>query len=411
MDLRRRASTRFHQPKLIGRLLGVGLLGVLVIGIGIGASAATIPSGSSASRSVEADPTPANVLGGTGVVRWGTLYQQASGYERFAYVLVSRPDAKKAARLPGTTLVYKSGTSIQESWSTGVTYREALANGWLLKDASDAYLMNHQYGAFVGDIGNPAYQQRFIENTIAFLKRTKVDGVFIDDVLGDPRSMTSGVFPAKYPDSDAWESAMVSFVQKVGTALKSRGYYVLANATKWIADDQRSDTGVHAAEFWKRLAPGVSGLMSEFWLQAPDDHGQLRVLGSNWDQHWPAWQSLVSVAQNRGVDFFGLTFGPGSDTRAMRYGRGSFLLDWDGRGGAFLYYKTDHPNPYHPSWVRQLGKPLGPKLERDRGLWQRRFQQGMIVVNATNETTSVRVFGRSHSVTGVDALFIRAPRS
>ena len=305
--LQRRASTRsHHRYSKVVPLLGVALIAVLAVGMtASGATVASELARPSATHEPAAKPKPkpavrpAKVLGGTGVIRWGPLYRQASGYERFAYVMVSRPDAKKAAGLPGTTLVYTSGTSIQQSWSTGVTYREGLANDWLLKDGDGAYVMNVQYGAFVADIGNSAYQQRFVENMIAFLKRTKVDGVFIDDVLGDPRSMSS-VFPAKYPDTEAWESAMASFVQTVGKALKSRGYYVLANAAKWISDDQRSDTGEHVAEFWKRIAPGVSGLMTEYWLQAPDDHANLRVRGSNWDQHWPAWQSLVSVAQSRG---------------------------------------------------------------------------------------------------------------
>ena len=75
-------------------------------------------------------------LEGTGVFRLGTLYGSASGYERFEYVIVGRNDAGPAARLPATSLVYMSGTSIQRSWSTGVSFDEALANGWLLRDSA-----------------------------------------------------------------------------------------------------------------------------------------------------------------------------------------------------------------------------------------------------------------------------------
>ena len=375
-----------------------------------GATSSDRPSSSLGPVKAKPVKRPAQVLSGTGIIRWNPDYPKASGYERFAYVITSRFDARKAARLPGTSLVYMSGTTVQKQWSQGVTYGEALANDWLLKDESGAYLMNVQYDAPVGDIGSSAYQRRFVANTVAFLKRTKVDGVFIDDVLGDPRVM-SDVYPAKYPDEAAWESAMVSFVQTVGKELKSRGYYVLANAAKWISDDPRSDTGAHTAELWKRIAPGVNGLMTEYWHQSPIDHGQLRVLGSDWDQQWNGWQNLVSVAQALGVDFFGLTYGTGSDTKAMRYARGSFLLDWNGRGGALLYSKTDHPDPYHPTWVRQLGKPVAPKLQQAPGIWQRRYEHGMIVVNATSAPNDARVFGKPYTIAGADALFVHAARS
>lgn len=393
---------------------GAGLIAVAAIVMT--ASAATVSENQPSSdvQSLVAKPKPRaqlpKMLRGTGIIRWGELYQEKAGYERFAYVLVSRPAARSAARLPGTTLVYKSGTDIQKGWSTGVTYQVALANDWLLRDASGAYMMNAQYGSFVADIGNPAYQRRFLESTLAFLKRTKVDGVFIDNVLGDPSSFTGGVYPTKYPNGEAWESAMISFVQSVGKALKARGYYVLANAAKWISGDQRSDTGEHVAAFWRRVAPSVSGLMTEYWVQNPNDHRQLRVLGSSWYEHWRGWQDLVLVAQTLGVDFFGLTYGSRSDTRSMRYARGSFLLDWNGRGGAFVYSITDQADPYHLLWVRQMGAPLRPKLQRASGIWQRRFERGMVVVNATNSPSVLRVFGQTYTVAGADALFVRAPR-
>ncbi|MDQ3671865.1 MAG: putative glycoside hydrolase family 15 protein [Actinomycetota bacterium] len=380
----------------------------------MGAAGATFSTGSTSSSAqpLKQKPAklPARVLGGTGIIRWNPDYPRASGYERFAYIITSRFDARKAAHLPGKSLVYMSGTTVERKWSQGVTHAEALANNWLLKDESGATVLNIQYGAPVGDVGSSAYQQRFIANTLAFMKRTKVDGVFIDDVLGDPVVM-AGVYPAKYPNEAAWESAMTSFVHTVGKALKARGYYVLANAAKWIEDDSRSDTGEHTAEFWARIAPGVSGLMTENWHQSAEDHGKLRVLGSNWDQQWKGWQNLVSVAQSSGADFFGLTYGSGADTKAMRYARGSFLLDWNGRGGAIVYFKTDNPDPYHPTWVRQLGNPEGAKLELAAGIWQRRYERGMVVVNATSTATTVRAYGKSYTVAGADALFVAVPRS
>jgi hypothetical protein len=305
------------------------------------------------------------------------------------------------------SLVYMSGTSIPRRWSTGVSYHEALANGWLLKDAGGAYVMNVKYGAFVGDVGDPAYQRRFINNVTEFLQRTRLDGVFIDDVLGHPLGLTRGVFPAKYPTGEAWESAMVSFVSTVGRSLKARGFYVLANASKFVSGDPRSNTSENVAGFWRRLTPSVSGLMLEYWLQSPIDVAQLRAVGPRWYELWPSWQSLVSVAQGAGVDFFGLAYGAGADVRAMRYVRGSFLLDWNGRGGAVIFSTTDRADPYHAAWVKQLGAPMKPKRQRAPGVWQRQYTRGIVVVNTLNAAVTVSVRGTEWTIGPTDALFAR----
>ena len=386
---------------------------VLVVATAQSASTASPAEGSGGARPASAGATNASraprpqprPLAGTGIIRWGSTYPTAAGYERYAYVLVGMPDARRAARLPGTSLVYTSGTSIQRAWSTGVSYHEALGNGWLLKDAAGSYVMNVKYGAYVGDVGDPGYQRRFINNMSEFLRRTRLDGVFIDDVIGHPLALTGGVYPAKYPTGDAWESAMLSFVSNVGRILKARGFYVLVNAHKFVAGDLRSNSSENVTGFWRRLAPSVSGLMSEYWLQNPIDIGQVRAVGPRWYELWPSWQSLVTVAQSAGADFFGLTYGSGTDPRPMRYIRGSFLLDWNGRGGAVIFSATDRADPYHMAWVRQLGRPMGRKRERAAGVWQRQFTRGVVVVNATSAAVSVSVRGQEWTIGPTDALF------
>jgi hypothetical protein len=274
-----------------------------------------------------AGPTP-----GIGVKRWGTTYTQGTGYERYAYVNVAPGDAAAAGALSTKSLVYMSGTSVQTSWSTGVSYQEALANDWLLKDASGAYLMNVAYGAYVGDIGNAAYQQRFVDNVASLLSRNGNEGVFIDDVIGSPEGLTGGKYPAKYPTQQAWENAQVSFVQNVGQQLESRGYYVLVQAIKFISGDPGSNDGSLNAQFWSRLAPHASGIQSEYWVQDPNDATRLRASGSAWYQQWDNWANLANIAQNGGADFFAMMYGGASNVEIMRYGKASFLLMWDGSG-------------------------------------------------------------------------------
>jgi len=372
---------------------------------------APAPSSVKSKSPTKPPPKPAP-LPGTGVVRLGPAYATATArdYERFSYVLVSAANAHSAAGLPGTTLVYMSGTSIPPSFSTGVPYTKARASGWLLKDTGGNFIVNPNYGTYIGDVGNEAYQQAFVANVVAFLAKTKVDGVFLDDVAASYEPLTGGATPALYPNQAAWESAMTSFMDYVGQALKVRGYYVLANAGKFVPGDPNSDTAVNTAAFWRRIARDVSGLMNEYWMQNSLHPEQLRLIGSQWFENWDGWQGLVEVAQDSGADFFGLMFGSGDNLQAMRFGRGSFLLDWDGRGGAFMYNITDRANPYSPSWVTQFGQPVKPKFERAPGVWQRRYSVGLIIVNATSVPVTLRVNGALQTIASGDALFSRFPR-
>lgn len=349
-------------------------------------------------------------LGGTGIIRWGETYRAASGYERYRYVLVARHMADAAARLPGKTLVYMNATTIYKNWSTGISYQEALAGNWLLKDASGAYVTNAQYGGYLGDLGDRAYQDRFVANVADFIKKTKIDGVFIDDVRASPLGFDYR-FPAKYPNQQAWENATMSFVEHVGPALSKLGHYVMVNAAAYIEDDPASTTGEHYARFYGRVAPHVDGIMNEYWVQHPVDIARMRSLGSSWWDHWDGWQKLVSITQAAGADFFGLTYGSGHDTRAMRYGRASFLLDWNGRGGAFIWSPTDRNDPYHPVSVKQLGLPVAAKFQRMPGVWQRRYEKGLVILNATSSPVTVRAGGAVLTIAATDAVFARAAAS
>ena len=334
---------------------------------------------------------------GIGVIRWGSSFSQASGYDRYSYVDVTPGDADDAGRLSTKSLVYMSGTSVQTSWSTGVSYSEALANNWLLKDANGQYLRNTAYGAYVGDIGNPAYQQRFISNVAALLAANGNEGVHIDDVLMTPVLLTSGVFPAKYPTQQSWENAMVSFIQAVGQGLRSRGYYVLAQAIGYIPGDAPgSNDGTTNARFWSRLAPYVSGLLSEYWEQLPNDPTKLRPSGtSSWTQYWDGWLDQIDAAQNNGADFFAYMYGTSSSVNIMRYGKASFLLKWDGGGGGFIY-QTTSGDPWNLEWTMDIGQPSASRYQVGVG-WRRNYSGGTVILNPSPSTSQTFALGGTYT--------------
>ena len=144
-------------------------------------------------------------------------------------------------------------------------------------------------------------------------------------------------------------------------------------------------------------------------MQDPTNPSRLRSVGTEWWQNWEGWQRLVSVAQRVGVDFFGYMYGASADTRAMRFGKASFLLDWDGEGGAFVYHATEAGDPWHPAWTADLGEPVGGKVVLAPGVATRRFERGRVIVNATTTAVTVTVDGVARTIPATDAV-IMTPR-
>jgi hypothetical protein len=296
-------------------------------------------------------------------------------------LIVTTGEARAAAREPGRSLVYFAGTDVNTRWDAGVPYRLAAARGWLLRDASGQLLVNRGYpDNYVGDVGNRAYQRAWLANVLRFLRRHGDDGVFIDDVLRDLEPL-AGTQAAKYPSQQAWAAAQLSFVKAVGPALRAHGYYVLVNASGYIPGDRSSDDGRSTAAWWRQLAPYVSGLANEYYQQISDGSDAVRSTGGSWTQNWDGWQRLVTTAQSLGKDFVGLAYGSSSDTQKMSYGKASFLLDWNGRGGAYIYEPNDHDtNPWNPAWTADIGRPAAPKQRVGNG-WLRRYSAGVTLVN------------------------------
>jgi hypothetical protein len=151
--------------------------------------------------------------------------------------------------------------------------------------------------------------------------------------------------------------------------------------------------------------------MSEYWMQNAVDITQRRAIGPAWYENWQGWQSLQRVAQSAKRDFFALFYAAGTDVPVMRYARGVFLLDWNGRGGALMYEPTDRADPYHPMWVKQVGLPVRAKTQLAPGVLQRRYQKALVIVNATTRPMTVRVDGKPFTIAATDALFARPPRT
>jgi Hypothetical glycosyl hydrolase family 15 len=337
-------------------------------------------------------------VAGTGLLRTGAPLS-GSGQARAALLIVGSTGASAAAAEPGRSLVYFSGTEVSTRWDWGMPYAQAKTNGWLLTDAAGGLLVNRAYpGNYVGNVGNPAYQRAWVTNVSRFLRAHGDDGVMIDDVIADLVPL-AGAEAAAYPTQRAWAAAQLSFVRAVGSALRARGYYVLVNASGYVPGDPGDNTGATTVSWWRSLSPYVSGLMNEYYGEIPDGSNRLRSTGESWTQNWDGWQRLVRVAQSHGRDFVGLMHGAPGDTGAMVYGKASFLLDWNGRGGAFVYAPKSGEDPWNGAWTQNLGRPLGRKHRVGTG-WVRRYRRGAVLLNPSPSQSQRFVLQRRYIAAG-----------
>jgi hypothetical protein len=324
-----------------------------------------------------------------------------------------------AAALPGKSLAYFDGTTV-DGGSTGapnaVPYSQASPNNWLLRDATGNSI--HPYRdttRYVGDVGLNAYQQAAITNILTDLATTPgIKGVMMDNVMPDIEYFsTCSCWPAKYPNASSWQTALASFVQVVGSALKSHGYYVLINTTGYNPTASGYDAGTATQNWVARLAQtgGISGVLQEYWMQDPNSLTTLMNDSSpgSYMHSWSGWQGVLGVAQANGVDFFGFTQGPSGNGQMMRYGKGSFLLAWNGAGGMFGYEVSPAytgPDPWNAAWTTDIGTPTGAKYQIASDVWRRDYTRGVVIVNPTLAPFTTTINGTSHIIAPTDALIL-----
>ena len=337
---------------------------------------------------------------GIGLAQINDTFSQMSHQTSYSMGIAQADDTAVCSVSGMRGLLYQSGTDESTQVNLGVPWSTANANGWLLKDSGGSLLVNQGYTASnIGDVGSSGYQQAWINGVSSLLSSTGCDGVFIDDTLYDIEPL-AGEYPAKYPSQAAWADAMNSFIAAVGPALKAQGYYVVPNASGYIPGDGNSNDGTNDVAWFQRLGPYVNGLMNEFYAQTSDGSYTLRTNGSAWNQSWDGWQRLVLTAENMGDDFVGVTYGRSTnDTQAMRFGKGSFLLDWNGGGSVFMYNNTDHSDPWNSNWTASIGTPSAAKTNPQSGVWQRTYSGGQVIVNTTASTVTVS----GHTVPSTDA--------
>lgn len=341
------------------------------------------------------------MIPGIGGLATGSIWSVLTNKNQYAWIIVGPADLAAATVAAVTDngtriLVYKDGMGVDNNAFTGqnqllggVDRATARANNWILKDAGGAEIVQSD-GMLLADVGSAGYRAAFAANVRAWIISNGGHGVFLDNLLAQFSTITFGVVPATpsaYTDA-TWEDAQVGFIQALYADFHSHGLVIMANTYKGGSDNAT----VYDQPWWTRVAPYLDSIMVEYFVQVADN--RLRAAGDtiNYNYFWDGWEDMIRHAQAQGSSGTGANYGTpgggvvvstGQQRNIMRYGRGSFLLDWNGGIGAYFFSHQDANDPWDTAWTFDSGSPLAPKTQPLTGVFKRLFRNGIIYVNST----------------------------
>ena len=216
-------------------------------------------------------------------------------------------------------------------------------------------------GRWMMDLGNPEWQDFWIQETLKDVLEGNWDGVFADDALTE---VTSHQLPplAGYPDNAALQEAVYGFLVKAHEAFRKANKLFVANV---------SSTYDYPG-LWEKWLKATDGLMEEHFA------GE----GWTWGQEVANRQlEAMQLAAREGKWMFCMTYGPWEDRQRMLTSLAAHLIGagpktyWSYRP----YEYSDDP-AWDPFWEHRLGQPL-EQAKSWGPLWQRRFEHGVAAAN------------------------------
>lgn len=291
------------------------------------------------------------------------------------------PDIR-AANPEALLLAYQKVGGMREDGgdrpSTGLRVDQA-EESWFLHAADGTRLTYCDYaGVWAADPGSPGYQAAWLAAVRERVLADGFDGVMMDDTNTFPGHCLGslGTPIAEYPTDAAYGDAVVGFMAAVGPGLREAGLAVAPN----IAMNPWDDTMLAQS---RAMLPFLTHWMREYWMRWDDSAN----FGGG---EWADTLATMTIAEEAGVDYLALTYGPGEEgsVEGQRYGRASWLLAWNGTRDSAWGYWGDGEDPWGPDWAPDVGVPTGP-AEARAGVWLRGYSGGLVMVNPTEEAVEV----------------------
>lgn len=241
---------------------------------------------------------------------------------------------------------------------------------WFQKDIAGNRVEVPDYpGRWMMDMGNRAFQDFWIQETLKDLRESPWDGAFADDALTNVRAHDLPPL-AGYPDDASMQEAVYVFLRRARQALAREGFLLVANVT-------------NSADFpglWEKWLGVTDGLMEEYFAGR----------GWTWGDRVAQRQlEAMRQARERNKWMFCMTYGPWEDrarleTSLIAFGLGSgSKLYWSYRPGDDGDDMAWEAARSFDAFFERIGEPLGEPEPLGESIWVRRFERGTLALNVS----------------------------
>lgn len=281
-------------------------------------------------------------------------------------------------------LVYKDASSTRTTGApfpmgpTGVDYRTA-EEAWFLHNTQGQRM---QYEGYAGhwrmNVGHPSYQTAWATQVRTDVLKGGFDGVFIDNLLFS--RLSYGPAPREYADDAAFRTAYLNFLQSVRNNSALLMYGNLSNARL-------------TATAWESYISYLDGAWDEWWLTFSDTD---RL--SDYAEGWRRQVLEIQSAELAGKVALVQPHFTGTGV-AFRYSLASFLAVTEGLAQYSSVGSTDgygDPSPWHAEFDWNLGAPITSLSSPSTSTFKRKFQNGMVVINARASGTVTFSLGATY---------------
>jgi hypothetical protein len=297
----------------------------------------------------------------------------------------------KAANPNLKILVYQATPAVENTtWAYNSCMKGpwVLANhpSWILHDQNNnPILAGNDY---LTDVGNTSYQQTCVANAIATAKNGGFDGIFWDILI--PKLtwlLPSGTSVPEYPTDASWQTAMYSMISYLGPQLHAHGLLAIGNI----------GGSANYPGLWQTWNGPLDGAMEEGWT--------IPSLNGTPAQGIWAWSSqLANVAWSEAHGKLALLHSYSTNQTDNTYGIASMMLV---AGGESSYSTSNNCYSSCETWypeyttAQQLGAPLAAYSQLSGGVYERQFQNGIVLVNPTTNTIGPFSLGGTYSGSGL----------
>ena len=261
---------------------------------------------------------------------------------------------------------------------------------WFLLDSlgrrmTDQYNEHSKKNVFWMDWGNPEWRKYWTDDVVEDLEQGPWDGVMADCGFVNIRKYWAPNGILQYETDEKFNSAIENFYAYAYKKINSIGKMLLPNSCEAINN-------------WDQRLEHTHGGLNEGFVNI-----------CKWDKKniWRSekqWEKQISSLEKtcrEGKVYFAMAHNRDLNRQDLLFSLASFLLGTNGKHGYFYNagvkgynfknYKKDYEE-FKDIYETPIGKPVGKKYFED-GVWKRKYEQGLIIVNPSSITKKVEISG------------------